>query len=189
MMSTNKHLPMPSIEYLRECFILDVENGLIYWKDRPKNHFTREYQYKIWNSAYSGSLAMVDGGQGYFLTCINKKRYKSHRIIYFMHYGIDPGALLIDHLNSNRSDNRPENLRLATYSQNAVHFSGARSDSLHGIRGISFHKNINKWEARVHINGKGKYLGVFSNKKEAEMVANNARKELFGEYYEYTNAA
>jgi hypothetical protein len=55
---------------------------------------------------------------GYVSCCFNRKRYKAHRLAYLYMTGDWP-KLEIDHINRNRQDNRWENLREATRSENA----------------------------------------------------------------------
>jgi len=180
-----KYNKLPAIDYLDECFFLDPESGEIYWRERPQNHFPlRDYQYKIFNSAWAGKKAMVTNGMGYFLTCINGIRYKSHRIIYYIHYGIDPLDKLIDHKNENRGDNRPENLRLCTASENALHFSGVRKNNTHGTRGVTYKPRTGRWEAWAQKDGKRIYLGIHDDRLLAEAIAKKERIRLFGEFAE-----
>jgi hypothetical protein len=182
MKPTTKHVSLPSLTKLNECFLL--EDGKLFWKDRPQHHFDRDYQYKIFNKRYSGKEASTQGGIGYLLTSVDSVRYKTHRIVFFMHYGVDPKGMLIDHINNVRDDNRPENLRLATASQNTVNFNGCRRDNTHGARGVSWKEKNKKWQAAVGFNNKVIYLGLFSDKSKAIQTANEKRSELFGAYCE-----
>lgn len=31
--------PLPDADYLLECFEVDLEQGTLYWKERPLHHF------------------------------------------------------------------------------------------------------------------------------------------------------
>ncbi len=177
------HRPLPYLNYLNECFIVS-DNGKLIWKDRPKEHFNGWYGYKGWNKKYAGKVADVENGDGYFLVCINKIRYKSHRIVFYMSFGIDPKDMQIDHKNGNRGDNRKENLRLATQSQNSINFKGNRADSKNKYpRGVSWNKGNKKFEASVCVLGNNKYLGLFDSIEDAKHCASMARKENFGEFW------
>lgn len=61
------------------------------------------------------------------------KKVGLHRLVYEWHYGPFDGS--IDHINSNRSDNRVENLRLATINQNA-HNRQLNKNSATGVKGL-----------------------------------------------------
>ena len=115
---------------------------------------------------------------GYFRAAINKKNYLAHRIIFMMHHGFVPK--IIDHINGNRSDNRIDNLRAADNSQNAWNRI-ANKISTSNIKGLRLRKN-NKWEARIQVNKKSKYLGVFDNIELAELVVMEARNKYHKEF-------
>jgi len=174
---------LPSQKYLLECLRLDDASGMLFWNVRPETHFQTKHEFQRWNSRYANKCASIPGGQGYYLTCIDSQRYKTHRIVFCMVHGHDPADLQIDHINGVRSDNRPCNLRLATQSQNTINFKGARADSSHGFRGISWKAKNKKWQASVCVGGKNKYLGLFDTPYEAKAMADAARKLVFGEFY------
>ena len=180
-MSKTKELP--SVDYLNECFFL-LGNGSLVWKDRPQSHFPkRDYQFKIWNRAYSGRVADVDMLNGYYAVCINGVRYKSHRVVYaIVNNGICKDYQ-IDHKNGNGKDNRPENLRLATQSQNTINFKGGRKDNFSGCRGISWKERNKKWQAQICHKGVNKYLGLFARKEDAIKASSEARRAAFGEFW------
>lgn len=75
--------------------------------------------------------------RGYINLEICGKRFKAHRVVFYMHYGYMPDY--IDHINGVRHDNRIENLREATLSQNGMNKKVSPRNSL-GLKGVSFHK-------------------------------------------------
>lgn len=86
----------------------------------------------------------------------------------------------IDHTNGNPLDNRKENLRLATKSQN-----GANSKSRGGTskyKGVYWHKANKKWCANIRVNHKKHNLGSFADEIEAAKAYDEAAKEHFGEF-------
>ncbi|MET3699356.1 AP2 domain-containing protein [Bacillus oleivorans] len=87
-------------------------------------------------------------------------------------------GLVVDHINHNTLDNRKKNLRVITNGQNLQNRRGATSLSSSGIRGVSWRKDINKWRARVNVNGKEYNVGVFDKQEDAEKAVVNARKKL-----------
>src|ERR1700676_2806367 len=70
-----------------------------------------------------------------------------------------------DHRNHDTLDNRRENLRKATRSQNQSN-ARTRSTSKSGYRGVSWNKNMRKWESRITVNRKTSYLGSFTSAQD-----------------------
>lgn len=87
----------------------------------------------------------------------------------------------VDHINGNPLDNRRENLRLATRSQNMAN-STRRSDNTSGYKGVCWDKGMQKWRAGLSVNGKTRYLGCFDSPEQAHAVYLEAAKALHGEF-------
>lgn len=87
----------------------------------------------------------------------------------------------VDHANRNGLDNRRVNLRPATRSQNAANRAPQRSNTS-GYKGVDWHPLARKWRARIVVNGRGTYLGLYGDPVEAARVYNRAAAEAFGEY-------
>lgn len=96
-------------------------------------------------------------------------RISMHRLINETPIGFDT-----DHINGDGLDNRKENLRTATRSQNMGNFNKT------GIRGISKHGS--GWQARIKVEFKQIYLGWFKEKKDAAKAYNTAAKKYFKEF-------
>jgi hypothetical protein len=109
---------------------------------------------------------------------IGKKLYLAHRLAWLYVKGSLPTEE-IDHKNLNPSDNRFDNLRLASHSQNMSNI-GVRKSNTSGLKGVS--KNGNGWAAQVKHNKIRYYLGTFSSKEEAHGAYLIKSKELFGEF-------
>lgn len=92
-----------------------------------------------------------------------------------------PENLEVDHINRNKLDNRKENLRLATTSQNHAN-KPKQSNNTSGYKGIHWRKNRNKWIATIQVNKNRKYLGCSSDIKEVVKIYNEAAKSYFGNY-------
>lgn len=96
-----------------------------------------------------------------------------------MHYLF--GCKEYDHKDCNPLNNRRNNLRPATKSQNATNRS-KQSNNTSGIVGVYWHKRDQTWEAGIGINNKYIHLGCFSNKIDAIKTRLKAEKEYFGEF-------
>lgn len=152
-------------KYLNELF--DYKEGELYWKVR------KSQRSKI------GSKCGYVASDGYMTTTINGKSYKNHRIIYMMFNGFLPEY--IDHINGNLLDNRIENLRPATVTQNQYNQS-KRKDNTSGVKGVTWSKLHKKWIARLNANKKTIHVGLFDDINEADKSLQEARKLYHGEF-------
>ena len=122
------------------------ESGKLYWNGKKK--WTKDGQ-------EAGCLAL-----GYVRITVNKKSYPAHHLVWFMHHGNIPNE--IDHINHIKDDNRIENLREVSHSVNQKNHKKYKNNSS-GQVGVSFHKVIKKWEARIQK----KSIGYFVDFKDA----------------------
>lgn len=106
------------------------------------------------------------------------RRFRAHRLAWLYMTGHWPKGD-VDHKNGEKSDNRWENLRDSTRSQNAFNQRRAK-DNASGIRGV--HKHGKKWRAVIGLNNKQVSLGTFVTKKEAEEVRLKYEQEHFGDF-------
>lgn len=156
-------------ELLLEKFDYDKATGLLF---RKKTEHGRK----------AGDVAgYVKKSDGYRYVKINNKAIGAHRLIWFIEKGYW-STMDIDHINTNRSDNRIENLREATRSQN-LHNCSVGKLNTHGCKGIRYQvKGKRKWCARIMHNYKSFYLGVFYTKEEAIAAYKKKSIELLGEF-------
>lgn len=182
--------PLPPIEYLRECFDLNHITGDLTWRIRPNSHFKTDGDCSGWNARYAGRVSGNSKVMGYLDVTIDGVAIKLHRVVYALAYGKDPGQFYVDHVDGNPCNNRPDNLRLATPSQNVANQPLSSMNNFSGIRGVYWNRKAKQWQAGVSKNGKSHYLGTFANLSEAAAVVKDARKALYGEFayrgvYEY----
>lgn len=93
-----------------------------------------------------------------------------------MAYGAWPDGE-IDHINGDRKDNRLENLRLATSSENKQNI-GLKSNNRSGFTGVSWFAAAKKWRADITIAGKMRHLGRFDTPEAAAEAYAKAKAEL-----------
>lgn len=86
-----------------------------------------------------------------------------------------------DHKNANKHDNRKENLRDATHSQNNMN-RGVQSNSTSGITGVRWDKRQQKWTAKIKINKRTISLGSYVLKEDAIKARKEAEEKYFGEF-------
>lgn len=87
----------------------------------------------------------------------------------------------VDHKNLNTLDNRRENLRLATRSQNRANGKLQRN-STSGYKGVTFDKASGKWIAQIKYQGRRYHLGICNTPEEAHQLYCVAATRLYGEF-------
>lgn len=107
------------------------------------------------------------------------RTYYVHRMIFLWHFGSQPKY--IDHINTDSLDNRIENLREATQSQNCAN-QNIKKNNTSGFKGVKFRKDTNKWSASVMVNRKNIALGSFETIDEAVEAYKNGASKYFGEF-------
>jgi hypothetical protein len=121
---------------------------------------------------------------GYVVTSNNKKHM--HRVI----MGVDGDTwtnIQVDHIKeSQRNNNRRNNLRIATPSQNGMN-KKMLSNNTSGYTGVYWNKSRNRWTAYISINKKFVCLGFYKNKEDAVKARKEAEEKYYGEY-SYSNS-
>lgn len=92
-----------------------------------------------------------------------------------------PKGMKGDHKNHDTLDNRRENLRNCTNTQNLMNKS-KHKNSTSLFKGVSWNSRARKWIAQIQPNGKKIMLGKFLVEEEAAHVYDEAAKEHFGEF-------
>lgn len=93
---------------------------------------------------------------------------------------------IIDHINGNVLDNRKENLRIATKSQNGMNRSKQKNNKS-GYKGVSWSNQHKRWIAQLTLNGKRVLNKLFKTKEEAAKAYNEAAIKYFGEFAQLNN--
>lgn len=115
-----------------------------------------------------------------FKWCLNSSGYAittyQSKFIFLHHFliGYPLNGLEVDHINHNPLDNRKQNLRIVTRSQNSMNRKNAK--------GICWCKKSKKWMAHIEINQKPIYLGSFVKEQDALNARKKAEIKYFGKY-------
>ena len=142
-----------SQQLLQETF--SYEDGNLIWKKQTGRRVP------------VGQIAGRDN-HGYRMIGLMGKGYLSHRLIFMFHHGYFPPE--VDHIDGNKSNNKIENLRAATHSENLKN-QKLRYDNTSGIKNVGWAKREQRWRVRLTVNGKDKHIGYFKDRDLADLVA------------------
>ena len=117
---------------------------------------------------------------GYHNVKINGRNYPANRLAWFYMTGEWP-INDIDHKDLNKTNNRWDNLRPATISQNKGNIS-KHSNNTSGYKGVTWHKHRKMWAAKIGVNNKRISLGYYHTPEEASEAYKKASQEYFGEF-------
>jgi hypothetical protein len=87
----------------------------------------------------------------------------------------------VDHINGIRSDNRPGNLREATFAQNQQNRATPRNNTS-GCKCVSWCKKTGSWRVAIKSNGKSHWIGQFKAFEDAKKAYEDAAKNLHGDF-------
>lgn len=161
---------VPTREELHELFDYDPD-GFLRWK-----HIL--FKNKIKSGDAAGHSYNSRETRRYVR--INGVKYNNSRLVYQYHYGDLSEYELIDHADGNCSNDKIENLRKASSSQNQANKIGTGRSGVKGVynRGKRFYSTIK-------INKKSKYLGMFSTAEEAHEAYKQAALGYFREFTKF----
>lgn len=151
-------------EFTSDTCIGYTTKGEIFVVDLDKYDLIKDYTWYISKDGY-----VVSNSYG-------NKSIKLHRLVTDC-----PKGLMVDHVNGvkTRQDNRICNLRVCT---NADNMKNRVASSTTGVKGVSYVKKSNKFQAQICINGRSKFLGMFNDIVAASNAYDSAAIEYFGEY-------
>jgi hypothetical protein len=158
------------IEWEKLISLLDynMDTGIFTWKvNRGSKHI--------------GDTAGGLTSEGYSRLMVDGIEYRAHRLAWFYCFKEWP-ELEIDHIDGNRSNNRLDNLREATRTENSYN-TGIKSTNITGIKGITFYKRTGKYQAKIRIKGKVTHLGYFDSADKAKTAYEQKAKEIQGEFF------
>ena len=137
-----------SPEDVRVYWDCDTATGVLTWKrGRRKGH----------------PLCVWEGAHGYLYATHDRTKYSIHHLVFAWVHGRWP-ATEIDHVNRDKTDNRPTNLRETTRSRNLLNVP-VRKTSQTQRKGVR--RKHSKYEAYIQYGGRYIYLGAFHSLEEA----------------------
>lgn len=147
----------------------EYKEGELFWKIRPAN--------KIQIGDKAGSLNKSSKRQ-FFRVTIDRKSHPISRVVFLWHHGYLP--VQIDHKDRNSLNDKIENLRAATPSQNGANKKKAENKSSK-YTGVNI-SDGKFWKASITYNNHKEYLGQFETQIEAAFAYNEAAKIHHGEF-------
>ncbi|MBY4947045.1 HNH endonuclease [Cupriavidus respiraculi] len=140
-------------------------------------HYDADTGEFTWVSGHKVGLpAGTSHGRGYLSIGVKGRRYLAHRLAWFYVHGRWPAAH-IDHQNGDRSDNRLANLRECDNTENQQNRAKQRTNTS-GATGVSWHRKMAKWQAKITVKGKRLWLGAFATIDEARSAYLEAKAKF-----------
>ena len=130
-----------------------------------------------WKAKIAGKVSIgqragsLNKESGYRFIRIFNKRYREHRLAFLYMQGFMPEQ--VDHLNHKRDDNSWKNLQESNSTDNGKNHPRTKRNAT-GVVGVSLRED-GKYIARIYVNKKHVFLGVFcdsASAKEARLRAN-----------------
>jgi hypothetical protein len=165
---------------LRELVTYDAETGLFTWKKRSPCLFKNSQAHSSWNTKYSGNTAGSIKPGGYISIRIFTRAYAAHRLAWLYVKGKWPNEM-IDHIDCSPSNNRWNNLREATPSQNGYN-AGVHANNTSGFKGVYQYKDRVRWQSCIRTNSGRMWLGIFDTPECAHAAYVEATKIYHGEF-------
>lgn len=117
----------------------------------------------------------------YYAIRASSRKPKRKSILMHVQIMGTPKGMETDHVNHNGLDNRIENLRVCSNTQNK-HNRLIYSNNKSGYKGVTWFKPVKKWRASIVVNKKQIVLGYFANIEDAARAYDEAAIENFGEF-------
>lgn len=121
--------------------------------------------------------AFKHGNSWYAIRRVGGTMIYMHREI--LGLAVNSGSIT-DHVNGNGLDNRKSNLRLCSVKENVRNQHTTSGFSQY--KGVSWHKQRNRWRATIMVNRKQKHLGLFGREDIAALAYDMAAVREFGEF-------
>lgn len=185
-------LKLPSSETLSRLVTYDPMTGRLFWKERRREDCRSNGHWLRFNKTRAGREAghkhLQQNGKPHAIVlrfwCDGKDSwFLAHRVIYAL-MGVDiPEGMEIDHKNCNPFDNRWDNLRLATPSQNMANTRPAKRTKMENFglpKGVTMWKK--KFKVQISRDGKKRHVGLYSTAAEASAAYLEEATKASGEF-------
>jgi hypothetical protein len=137
--------------------------------------YERVNQYK-WHAHFTKTSGRYYARAWVPITMGGPRRIMMHRLILDV-----SDEVTVDHVSMETLDNRRENLRQCTNSQNMQN-KRVRSDSRSGYKGVHWHKHVKMWCAAITAVGRPHHIGYFVTPQDAARAYDAEARKYFGEF-------
>lgn len=163
-----KNLEMISVEELKTFLSYDPSTGLVKWalNLNSRARVGREFGMKRRSKRTFYRFGKIHGVP-----------YHTHHVAWAIYYGEWPDGF-IDHVNHDGTDNRIENLRVVSVSENNKNMR-LRKTNKSGHVGVSWFSRDKKWRVQVSVRGRNTHVGYFDNLEDA-VASSKAAHESHG---------
>jgi len=169
--------PILTQAYLKECLHYDPETGIFTWIERPLSHFKNVHYQRVYKSRNMGRVAGHFDITGYIHIRLHGILHRAHRLAFLYMNGSLPENE-VDHIDHRRDNNKWENLRQVTSSENRKNCS-LRIDNKSGYVGICMPTESNRWLVQIKGDGKHIRVGEFDCLEDA-IEARKSAESIYG---------
>lgn len=162
-------MKLPSLHRLKNAFALTDDGVLV--RSNPRSKKSKD-----------GRTGTSVSSDGYRYVGLDYKKYPEHRIVWALFHNKIPETS-IDHIDGNKSNNHPSNLRLCSQSQNRQNINTPRANTT-GVTGVYLEKRTKfpSWYAQIKVGKERINLGTFDSLDKAVAARREAELSYFGEF-------
>jgi len=157
-------------EHALELFNYEPDSGLLVWK----------IAHGIHGRTPAGTVAGTRGQRGVLIVRVGGKNYLVHRVIWLIVKGAWPKKG-IDHKDLDPGNNKWDNLRECTQSQNSTNCRAKRQNKF-GIKGAYWSERDKSWSSKITVKRQLINLGTFKTAEDAHAAYMRAALKYFGEF-------
>lgn len=154
-----------ALEYLR----YEPETGFLFWRKKASD-----------KTVIGKRAGWQRSPNGYRQVGLVKEIVYEHRLIWLIVTGAFP-EFQIDHRNGLKYDNKFDNLREASGTQNLANI-GVKRDNTSGTKNVHWCNTKKRWIVKVKRSGSVHHVGAFSDYGTAVIAADAARLAVHGEF-------
>jgi hypothetical protein len=151
-------------DYLKTRFHYDAETGNLIWKNANAR----------WVGKRAGCAHKSNRGKRYIRVLLDGSSVYAHRIIWAILHGEEPEN--IDHIDGDGLNNRADNLRSVSHAINLKN-QKKHVTNTSGASGVSYRKDVNRWRARIMVDGKPISLGNYASFDDAVRARTEAERK------------